>query len=291
MNKKKIIIISTSVILIIAIFLLVLLMLNNLNNKTNKVYGTVINEFDNIYKLKTDNSEVVFESKDKLDVGDFVVLIYKNNQKNPEEVEVLMDNIKVIDEKIVKNDETTTIISTTKNKTTTNNKKNNTSTTIKSTTVVNSKKVNVLSDIKSSYDNLNVSEKSKEKFIELVDFIFYGKEINGVTFDSLKNNVKLKIIYYTLLIDNKIEQKYPNYKEKLNLKYQNAKYKLIASYLDFSTNVCKNSKDNCKQVKSDFNDLKQSFSLTWDLIKNCFEYASNKTTTTLKNWYEIYRGQ
>ena len=45
-------------------------------------------------------------------------------------------------------------------------------------------------------DNQNISEKVKEKFVKLVDFIFYGTEINGITFDELTEETKQKLINF-----------------------------------------------------------------------------------------------
>ena len=38
-----------------------------------------------------------------------------------------------------------------------------------------------------------VKEDAKQKSTEYIDFIFYGKELNGITFDELKDDQKEKI--------------------------------------------------------------------------------------------------
>ena len=52
-------------------------------------------------------------------------------------------------------------------------------------------------------------------FITLTDFIFYGGEINGVTFDELTDAAKEKVLDIYDKIDTKIESVFPNYKEDI----------------------------------------------------------------------------
>lgn len=125
----------------------------------------------------------------------------------------------------------------------------------------------------------------KSKFVKCIDFIFYGDTIGGKTFNELTNTAKLKIIKIALSIDSKIDSKFPRYKDSISSTYQNIKTKLIEKYLDITTTICNNDPELCINAKEGFKDLKSSFGLTWDIIKD----LAGKGTTKLKNWYEIWR--
>lgn len=137
-----------------------------------------------------------------------------------------------------------------------------------------------------NYNNDETKEKNiKEKFVKCIDFIFYGEEIEGKTFNELTNTAKLKVISIALSIDSKIDNKFPGYKDSIGNTYQNIKSKLVEKYLDITTNICNNDKELCINAKEGFKELKNSFGLTWDIIKQ----LAGKGTTKLKNWYEIWR--
>ena len=134
-------------------------------------------------------------------------------------------------------------------------------------------------------------EKFKEYFITVVDFIFYNKEINGYTFDGLSGTAKAKIIGIALKIDNKIEDYVPNYKENIystsNKVYTDIKDKLIVSYMDVATDICKNNEKECIKVKEIFGEIKDVCKIGWDFIKGLFKGGFSK----VKDWYEIYSGK
>lgn len=128
-------------------------------------------------------------------------------------------------------------------------------------------------------------DKLKNGFTTIVDFIFYDKEIKGYTFDELTTKAKLKIITFALKIDNKIEEYIPDYKNSISEKYQNIKAKAVSKYLEITEQICANHEDTCKFAKEDFQNMKKSFGITWDLIKNLGNIGIDK----LKNWYDIFR--
>ena len=92
------------------------------------------------------------------------------------------------------------------------------------------------------------------------------------------------------MIDSGIESKFPNYKENIGSKYNDIKAKLVAEFLELKYNICSKSKDDCAQVKDDFELLKKSLNITWDFIKNCFVYVKDLSVPKIKNWYESFRG-
>ncbi len=133
-------------------------------------------------------------------------------------------------------------------------------------------------------------EKFKEYFVTIIDFIFYDKEIKGYTFNELTDMAKIKVIAAALKMDSKLDELFPNYKETISSTasgiYDNIKGKLVTSYLDISTEVCKNNAEGCVKVKEIFSDIKSVCKITWEFIKELLKNAGSK----LKEWYEIYRG-
>ena len=137
-------------------------------------------------------------------------------------------------------------------------------------------------------------DKAKRYFITVVDFIFYNGEIKGYKWNELTTSAKAKVVYYALKIDNKIDEKFPNYKENISNKYQDIKAKLVAKYLDITNTICSGNERNeyhCGIVKQDFELLKKSVGITWDIVVDAFKYAYNKTTDYLKTWYETFSGK
>ena len=69
----------------------------------------------------------------------------------------------------------------------------------------------------------NVKREAKEKAIEYIDFIFYGKDINGVTFDELKQSGKDKAYAQLQKLDNIISKYDPDYLDNLGERYARLK--------------------------------------------------------------------
>lgn len=154
--------------------------------------------------------------------------------------------------------------------------------------------VAVLAYFDETSDNLedeSLREKAKKNFITIVDFIFYEGKIKGYTFSELTNKAKLKVLQIALKIDNKIDDYFPDYKEEIssttNRVYTNVKELIVTKYLEVTTKVCENDPDLCESAKQDFQDMKKSFSITWELIKN----VVGSGASSIKTWYEIYSGK
>ncbi|MCH5166502.1 MAG: hypothetical protein J1F35_01290 [Erysipelotrichales bacterium] len=305
-NKKSIILISIIVACLILLGVTIFLFVNDTKEQTtSNIYGTVVDKGNNYIKVKsTDGENYMILADADYELGDFVSVNYKSksdlNKGNANVDLVLENNEMILVETIITTTKSnTTIQSTTSlptNKTNTT-KKVTTSTTIKTTKATTVSETDVVSFVKEKYETLNTSsdssfkEKAKNTFITLVDFIFYGGEIKGKTFNELSNSAKAKVIYYTLLLDSKIDNKWPNYKGELQDKYNDIKAKLIAKYMEITTSICENNTDNCNNVKEDFNLLKGSVNLTWSVVSGAFKYAVNKGTDALVNWYEIFSGK
>lgn len=138
-------------------------------------------------------------------------------------------------------------------------------------------------------------ETVKDKIINLginiVDFIFYEKEINGVKFNDLTEETKNKIKEIAIKIDNKIMEKYPHYKEDIKTTTTT-----VASDLSIKMNEIANDVDNylSKKIGEDkYNEIKKDVTDVGngvvDTVKDISDVVVEKTKETwktLKDWYE-----
>ncbi len=323
MKKEKVIIrdnkkvIMLSLLIIVTFGLLVFTsfrLYESLNTKeeeslvnNNRIYATVLEVGENYVKIQELNSDNVYviSTGEKLEDGDLVV-VYEEDVKKQESVDVEVmasksDLITIDTDVSVTTTTTTNVVTTNKTTLVTTKTTNKTSSSVTSTittktTIGTDDEVvsyfsNEYSTISSYSDDASLKEKAKEKFILIVDFIFYDTEIKGKKFSDLTDSAKAKIIYYTLLIDQKIDSKWPNYKDSISSKYNDIKNKLIAKYLDLSSSLCDSNLDTCADFKRDFNLLKSSIGLTWDVIKGCFKYVYNMSKEKLVLWYEMFSGK
>ncbi len=150
--------------------------------------------------------------------------------------------------------------------------------------------VTYLEELKSEVDNSSsITSSIKNGFIELVDFLFYDGTIRGKTFSSLSNSAKLKVLKIAFVIDSKIEEKFPDYKESIknasSFVYDKFREKVIVSYFDLAAKVCQENEESCVMAKEGISELKKSSSLTWKFIKSLTSSSIGK----LKSWYEVWR--
>ena len=311
-DKKIIILISIIFITVLLLSLTVFLLINDKKEETVKkddslqVYGVVVEKGNNYLLVNSvDDKKYYVLNSEIIDLGTFVSISYaskKDAEKGNGFLEILLneEETNIVDDFTDQDstylDEDEKVTTTTTSKTTTPMTTSTISTittTYRYTNKVSDDEIvsyasNYYSDVKSNKINL---DGAKEKFILLVDFIFYDGEIKGKKFKELTSSAKAKVIYYTLLIDAGIDSKWPNYKDNINTKYNDIKSKLIAKYMDLTTSICESSKDNCEKAKSDFKLLKESVSLTWNTLKNAFLYAFDKGKNSLAEWYQIFSGR
>ena len=57
--------------------------------------------------------------------------------------------------------------------------------------------------------------------------------------------------------------------------------------MDISTDVCKDNKDDCDNVKEIWKDIMSVCKIGWEFIKTLVSSGTSK----LKDWYEIYSGK
>ena len=96
----------------------------------------------------------------------------------------------------------------------------------------------------------------KGVFISLVDFLFYDGEIKGVTFDELTSAGKEKVLQIIHSIDEKIEKKFPGYKESISETATPAFKKASELIKKGATNIKEFSKD--KLGEENFNKIMES---------------------------------
>ena len=138
-----------------------------------------------------------------------------------------------------------------------------------------------------SNDETSYKEKIINSFVDVIDFIFYDKEIKGVKFKSLRNETKEKILEMASKMDNSIEKRFPNYKDKIkatSTKTYNKisdKLSLAKSYIKEKT---KNTitEDSYNNFEENYNSLKESVKNTGEKIKDGISNTKNK----IKEWYE-----
>lgn len=121
----------------------------------------------------------------------------------------------------------------------------------------------------------------------MIGFIWYGEEINGITYDELSESAKEEVKEIYFKVDSSIESKIPNYKETIK-----DKYTVVASFLkEKGTYLKDKSEDYIKEKvgednynefidmqKDDFNDVKDFLNETKeDATKKVDEWYKEKT--------------
>ena len=292
---------AVTVLVSILLFVVCLALVNSItnnkviDNKKEPLYGTVSEISDDYIIVKPIDEEkkdsIKVETDDEYNIGDFILV-------EDDEVKVIASNDELKD--VTTTIKPTSIVTVPKTseastksskvKTITTTKKVSDSLSYKEEDVITYVE-NLNNEVDNANSDMSFKEKFKEKFILVVDFIFYDGEIKGYKFDELTNTAKAKVIFYALKIDSKINDLWPNYKEIIGDKVNDLKAKLIAKYMDVSTTICSKYPEDCENVKNDFKILKSSLSVTWDVVKNAFKYGYGKTTDYLRTWYEVFSGK
>lgn len=140
-----------------------------------------------------------------------------------------------------------------------------------------------------TYTSHNLKDKATSAYTNLVDFILYDGEIKGIKFSELKDSTKQKILKTATTVDNKIESKWPGYKDTIKTNgtkvYQGVTSKLknlLSSYNDklkdtIGEKTYNETKDSITKqtsgAKKVINDIKSG-------VKNVTSSAS----TSIKSW-------
>lgn len=122
-------------------------------------------------------------------------------------------------------------------------------------------------------------EKGKEYFITGVDFIFYDKEINGVTFDDLTEEGKKVTLENLETIDGWIMEIAPDYKDKISEKYQVVKDFVSTTYYDVLESIKESlGEENYSAIQEKKNEIKDSITSTKD-----------KALEKVSDWYQNFK--
>lgn len=232
---------------------------------------------------KNNNSEVIDSPKEEFNYEYKTDEKLKETPKEEKKETTKKNNTET--KKVPSNKENNNIKQNNEEKENTNNNKNNDDSS--KALSADEEVISYARSVNDSLDNKSLRESAKDGFITLTDFIFYDGKIKGYTFKELSNKTKLTVLKLVLTIDSKIDKYFPDYKEKISTKYHNIKNNIVTKYLEITTNICKKDKDTCNQAKKDFQDMKKSFSLTWDFIKD----LASSGKASIKEWYEIYSGK
>ena len=146
-------------------------------------------------------------------------------------------------------------------------------------------------------ENFNsLKDKASSLFITTVDFIFYDGEIKGVTFDSLSNDAKLKILNIAKRIDTTIMSKWPTYKEDIKTTSGNV-YDSVSTkigegidYVDskLEENIGTEDYNSLKESANEaVEDIKDAASGIWEDTKEVGGKAKDK----VKSWYEEFKNK
>ena len=283
-------------IIITTILVLGYLIFSNIRkNKEEEIIATIKETGNNyVIAISEDNQEYLINTKNDYNIGDKINVTMKNIKKtSPIQGEIVkIDTISktvefvITDEPIIKNEEITNETKTEPNIDNSYKEQHTPQEQVATEEDIIAYFSNTENEVNNS---TSFKDSLKEKFVTLVDFLFYDGEIKGKTFKELSNKTKLKVLEIFLKIDNKLDNKFPNYKENIsntgNKVYTNVKTKAIETYLNLTTEICTNDASLCESAKEGLRTLKESFSLTWDFIKE----MSGVGLTKLKNWYEIWR--
>ena len=124
-------------------------------------------------------------------------------------------------------------------------------------------------------------EKGKEYFITGIDFIFYDKEMNGVTFDDLTEEGKKVTLENLETIDGWIMEIAPDYKDKISEKYQVVKDFVSTTYYDVLESIKESlGEENYSAIREKKNEIKESITNTKD-----------KVLEKVSDWYQNFKNK
>ena len=139
-------------------------------------------------------------------------------------------------------------------------------------------------------NNIENENKLKTSFVKLTDFIFYDGTINNITFNELKDDTKVAILSDWEILDEKIETKYPNYKDRIE-SVENKTYNNLKSKKDFLINKLKEAYIN-KYGEDKYNELmnkKEELKEKVSDLKNKATKEMDKKKETISSWYKEWK--
>ena len=139
-------------------------------------------------------------------------------------------------------------------------------------------------------NNTENENKLKTSFVKLTDIIFYDGTINNITFNELKDDTKVAILSDWEILDEKIETKYPNYKDRIE-SVENKTYNNLKSKKDYLLNVLKEAYIN-KYGEDKYNELMNKKEELKEKVSDIKEKAENeieKKKESISSWYKEWK--
>lgn len=139
-------------------------------------------------------------------------------------------------------------------------------------------------------NNTENENKLKTSFVKLTDFIFYDGTINNITFNELKDDTKVAILSDWEILDEKIETKYPKYKDRIE-SVENKTYNNLKSKKDYLLNVLKEAYIN-KYGEDKYNELMNKKEELKEKVSDIKEKAENeieKKKESISSWYKEWK--
>ncbi|MBR2712663.1 MAG: hypothetical protein IKE73_03030 [Bacilli bacterium] len=157
----------------------------------------------------------------------------------------------------------------------------------------NNKEIELKNAIKSNIDEIKEYFKNgkgseilatgKEYSIKFIDFIFYGGEINGMTFNSLSDNVKNEIYEYFQELDYFIMEFDKDYKEDFG-----ERYSIIKDFSSKKYNQAKEAIIN-KIGEDKYNEIMSKKDEYWGIAKDKTKEYGGKVLEYLDKKYQEYK--
>ena len=136
-----------------------------------------------------------------------------------------------------------------------------------------------IQDLLESEQIEEAKEKGKEYFITGIDFIFYDKEIKGITFDDLTEEGKKVTLENLEIMDGWIEAVAPDYKDKISEKYAIVKDFISTKYYD--------AIDAIKESIGEEN--YSSFQNQKEKLTDKLSDTKDKTLEKISDWYQNFK--
>lgn len=124
-----------------------------------------------------------------------------------------------------------------------------------------------------------VKDKAKDVFVSGVDFLFYDKEIKGVTFDELTEKGKEVTMDNLESLGEMVDQIVPGWREELSSKYQ------VAG--DFVHDVYLSGLDKIKNYLGEEN--YQALENIKDKVKTSFHNTKEEAKSSIESWYQEFK--
>lgn len=136
-----------------------------------------------------------------------------------------------------------------------------------------------IQDLLESEQIEEAKEKGKEYFITGIDFVFYDKEIKGITFDDLTEEGKKVTLENLEIMDGWIDAVAPDYKDKIGEKYAIVKDFISTKYYD--------AIDTIKESIGEEN--YSSFQNQKEKLTDKLSDTKDKTLEKISNWYQNFK--